>query len=48
MLRHACLLKQFRFTLLRPQIEGWPARGQCQGDDRTLNRLHTNFDHILL
>src|SRR6266436_4378792 len=45
MLRHACLLKQYRFTLLCPQIEGRPARGECQCDDRWRNWLHTSFDH---
>src|SRR5262249_31169512 len=29
MLRHARLLKQFRFTLLCAHIEGCPARGEC-------------------
>jgi len=43
MLRHARLLKQFRLALLRPQIEGCPARGECQCDDRSPNWLHTNF-----
>src|SRR4029077_12673083 len=44
MLRHARLLKQFRFTFLCPQIEGGPARGECQCSDRCSNWLHTNFD----
>jgi len=44
MLRHARLLKQFRFTFLCLQIEGGPARGECQCDDRCANWLHTNFD----
>src|SRR5206468_9309024 len=46
MLRYARLFKQFRFTLLCPQIEGCPADGECECecDDRSLNWLHTSFD----
>jgi hypothetical protein len=47
MLCYACLVKQFRSTLLCPQIGGRQFTARAN-DDRSLDRLHTNFDRPII